>query len=114
MAMTPEGKVKKMVTQMLFKYGIWYFFPAANGLGRGGIPDIIAIVDGLFVGIECKADRTKKPTALQLHCGEDIRLAGGQWFLIYDQETCAALENFIKEQVAYVSSGESESSGAET
>ena len=79
-ALTPEGKVKRMVTEMLKKYRLWYFFPAANGMGRAGIPDIITIVDGGFVGIEVKADKTKKPTELQVRCGKDIQAAGGRWY----------------------------------
>lgn len=86
--MTPEGKVKKLVTTALKSRGIWYYFAAANGYGRSGIPDIIAVVRGVFVGIECKADRTKKPTDLQLACRDAIVAAGGQWYLIYDKESC--------------------------
>jgi hypothetical protein len=96
-ALTPEGKVKKVVTDLLKKYRIWYFFPASNGMGRAGIPDIITIVGGRFVGIEVKADKTKKPTELQLRCGNEIRLAGGYWFLVYDNDSCAELEKFLQE-----------------
>ena len=97
MSTTPEGRIKRMVVTMLKKYGIWYFFPAANGFGRAGIPDIIAIVNGLFVGIECKADRTKKPTVLQVQCGEKISAAGGKWFLVYDKASLDQVEQLIKE-----------------
>lgn len=96
-AQTPEGKIKAMVTGVLKKYRLWYFFPAANGMGRAGIPDIIAIVHGRFVGIECKADKTRKPTALQVQCGKDIQAAGGYWFLVFDAESCAELERYIQE-----------------
>lgn len=96
-ALTPEAKVKRMVTEVLKKHKLWYFFPAANGMGRAGIPDIIAIVKGRFVGIECKADKTKKPTALQVQCGKDIQLAGGYWFLVFDADSCGELERYIQE-----------------
>lgn len=98
-AMTPEGKVKKQVTEMLKKYSIWYFFPGNNGFGKSGIPDIIAIVAGDFVGIEAKADKTKKPTELQTICGKQIQAAGGYWFLVYDEGTCTVLERFIQDKV---------------
>jgi len=88
-----------MVTKMLKKYGVWYFFPAANGMGRAGIPDIIAIVAGDFVGIEAKADKTKKPTELQIRCGKEIQAAGGRWFLVFDVDSCAELERFIQDKV---------------
>lgn len=82
MAQTPEGKIKALVTKELKALGIWYFFPGNNGFGKSGIPDIIAIVDGRFVGIECKSDPSKQPTALQVKCGEEIKAAGGSWILV--------------------------------
>jgi hypothetical protein len=98
-ALTPEGKVKQVVAKILKKYKLWYFFPAANGMGRAGIPDIISIVNGGFVGIEVKADKTKKPTELQKICGGEIQAAGGRWFLVYDVDSCAELERYIQDRV---------------
>ena len=63
---TPEGKVKRRVVEILKKHGVWYFFPANNGFGVAGIPDLIACVKGQFLGIEVKADRTKKPIELRV------------------------------------------------
>ena len=37
MAQTPERKVKARVADILKEYGVYYFFPPANGLGRAGI-----------------------------------------------------------------------------
>lgn len=99
-SMTPEGKVKKQVTDVLKKYHLWYFFPGNNGFGKSGIPDLITIVSGGFVGIEVKADKTKKPTELQKICGKEIQAAGGRWFLVYDEDSCAELERFIQDKVA--------------
>jgi hypothetical protein len=93
---TPEGKVKKQVVDLLKKHKIWYFFPANNGFGKAGIPDLIAIVGGIFVGIECKADRTKKPTELQIRCGAEIREAGGEWFLVCDEHSLTQVADYIK------------------
>ena len=107
MSNTPEGKIKRKVVQVLKRNDVWYFFPASNGFGRAGIPDIIAIVDGLFVGIECKADLSKKPTKLQEQCGYEIRKAGGRWFLVRSAEDCQELETTItdmKKRVVSVSS----------
>ena len=61
--------------------------------------DIIAIVKGQFVGIEVKADRTKKPTALQVKCGEEIQRAKGWWFLVCDEESLHSLEQSIEEKL---------------
>jgi hypothetical protein len=95
-AMTPEGKIKKKLTDMLKHEKVWYFLPAANGMGRAGIPDVIAIVEGQFIGIECKADAAKKPTALQMECAKQIRNAGGYWFLIFDDYSTADLQTWIQ------------------
>lgn len=57
MAMTPEAKVKASVRKVLDEYEVYYFFPASNGFGRSGIPDIICCVGGKFLAIECKAGR---------------------------------------------------------
>ena len=95
-ALTPEAKVKRKVTAVLKKHGCWYFFPASNGFGRAGIPDIIAIVDGQFVGIECKADEKKQPTQLQVQCGEQIEASGGKWFLVRGADELEALEAYIR------------------
>ena len=64
MAMTPEKKVKKAVTNILDMFGAYYFSPMSGGFGRSGVPDIIACYRGRFIGIECKAG-TNKPTELQ-------------------------------------------------
>jgi hypothetical protein len=94
-AATPEGKVKKRLTEMLRHHKVWYFFPGNNGFGKSGLPDIVAIVKGRFVGIEVKADRTKQPTALQWKTGREIKEAGGDWFLVYDDDTIKVVEEYI-------------------
>ncbi len=53
--MTPEGKVKKKVAELLKQYGAYYFFPAMGAFGRAGIPDIVGCYRGRFFAVECKA-----------------------------------------------------------
>jgi Holliday junction resolvase len=93
--MTPEGKVKRKVVEVLKKHEVWYFFPANNGFGKSGIPDIIAIVSGHFVGVEVKS-ATGKPTELQKICGKQIEKAGGTWMVVSDNETLEVLEAVIE------------------
>jgi hypothetical protein len=95
MGMTPEGKVKKKLDKMLKRKGVWFFKPQAGPFGSSGIPDYILCVDGQFVGIECKADKTKKPTALQQQCMDKIETAGGICFVVYDDETIAWVETCL-------------------
>jgi hypothetical protein len=73
---TPEKAVKAKVKAVLDSEGVYYFMPPANGFGRSGVPDIVACVNGLFFGIECKANGNK-PTALQIREIEAIRRSNG-------------------------------------
>jgi hypothetical protein len=93
--LTPEGKVKRKVVEVLKKHEVWYFFPANNGFGKSGIPDIIAIVDGHFVGIEVKS-ATGKPTELQKICGRQIEEAGGTWLVVSNDVTLEVLDAVIE------------------
>lgn len=93
--MTPEGKIKAKVDRLLHQYKIWFYSPQAGPYGRAGIPDRVAIIRGQFVGIEVKADRTKKPTALQRKCMAQIETAGGKCFVVYDFETLETLKDYI-------------------
>lgn len=79
--MTPEGKVKEKVKALLVRHGVWYFMPVSNGFGTHGIPDIVACVNGSFMGIECKAQDGMKPTELQQMQMDRIKAAGGAVFL---------------------------------
>jgi Holliday junction resolvase len=92
---TPEGKIKRKVVQLFKQHGVWYFMPASNGFGKAGIPDFVACINGYFIGVETKADITKKPTKLQIKCGADIKQAGGIWMVVYDDDTLYELLQII-------------------
>jgi len=89
--MTPEGKVKKKVTDMLKKYGIYYFSPLSGGFGKSGVPDIILCVKGRFVGVECKAGGGQV-TALQQAQMDKIKKAGGYACVVRDDMDVKCLE----------------------
>ena len=96
MGTTPEGKVKKKLDTMLkSKRDVWYFPPQAGPFGRSGVPDRIACVAGQLIGIEAKADASKKPTAMQQQCMDKIEAAGGKCFLVYDEATIQEVEEYI-------------------
>ena len=94
--MTPEAKVKARVVEIIKKYRAYYFFPAQNGYGRAGIPDIIVCHKGTFLGIECKAG-FNKPTALQEREMKAITQAGGH-ALVIREDTTEMLERWFLEQ----------------
>lgn len=95
-ASTPEGRIKAKLDRMLKAESVWYFSPQAGIYGVAGIPDRIAIVGGQFVGIECKADGTKKPTATQLLRMRQIEDAGGKCFVVFDENTIEAVRLWIR------------------
>jgi len=74
--MTPEAKVKAKIHAALKAQGAY----AVNYIGglhaNNGTPDILACLDGKFIGIEAKAG-SNKPTELQLHNLKCIAEAGG-------------------------------------
>lgn len=92
---TPESKIKGMLDVMFKREGVWYFSPQAGPYGVAGIPDRIAIVCGLFVGVEVKANARCKMTALQKRRKKEIEEAGGHHFLVYDRETIEQVRRFI-------------------
>jgi Holliday junction resolvase len=91
-ASTPERKVKEKVVTVLKQHGAYYFFPATYGLGRAGIPDIIACHCGRFVAIECKAGKGTT-TALQVRELDRIRRAGGIAMVINETNIDLVHEN---------------------
>lgn len=60
--------------------------PTTGGYGKSGVPDIVACINGTFIGIECKANGNK-PTALQLKNLNAIVAAGGYAFVVDEQST---------------------------
>ena len=95
--MTPEGRVKKRVKEILNELGAYYTMPIGTGFSSSGAPDFIICIAGLFYGIECKANGGK-PTALQLKHHDDIRKAGGV-ALVVDETNVV---NLRKELLNYV------------
>lgn len=75
---TFENKVKKFLESQ----GAWYVKYFANSFTKSGIPDILACVNGYFVGIEVKA-QNGKPSELQLYNVRKIREAGGFAVILY-------------------------------
>ena len=81
MAMTPEKKVKKLVTDYLKSANLFWFYPVASGYAANGIPDIICCIRGKFVAIECKAGKNTT-TAIQDKKIREIQSAGGMAMVI--------------------------------
>lgn len=75
---TFENKIKKWIESI----GGWQVKFFANAYTKKGVPDILACVNGRFVGIEVKATKGK-PSELQLHQCMRIRASGGLAYIVY-------------------------------
>lgn len=76
MAMTPEGRVKARVKQLLILHDVYHVMPVSNGMGSHGIPDFLVCAYGKFLGIETKT-AGKLPTDLQMSNLRRVDEAGG-------------------------------------
>ena len=93
---TPEKKVKDKVKKLLAEHGAYYFMPATGGYGKSGVFDIVACYKGRFIGIEVKADCTKKPTGLQSKNALLANAMGADVLLIHDQNIDALKHIFME------------------
>lgn len=78
---TFENKIKKYLKDNEC-YFVKYF---ANRMTKVGVPDILASVNGHFVGIEVKAT-TGKPSELQIWNVKQINLSMGIGVIVYPNQ----------------------------
>ena len=76
-----ENKIKKYLKEK----GIWYVKTWSNGIQRKGIPDIIACVNGYFLGVEVKG-MNGVPSDLQKREIRQIRKSNGVAMVLYPDE----------------------------
>jgi hypothetical protein len=89
-----EKKVKEKVKALCKQYAAYYAMPMGTGFGNAGVPDFLICSNGRFIGIETKADKTKKPTALQEKNLAAIRAAGGVALVIH-ADNLDSLESYL-------------------
>lgn len=92
---TPESKAKAKIHALLKAHGAY----AVNYIGgisaNNGTPDILACLNGRFIGIEAKAG-TNKPTDLQTLNLKRIDDAGGL-ALVINEENLIVLEVMLND-----------------
>ena len=76
-----ENKIKKYLED----HNCWYIKYFANRMTKSGVPDILACVNGRFIGIEVKANNGH-PSELQIWNRDKIREAGGIAIIIYPDQ----------------------------
>lgn len=94
---TPEGKVKKKLIDFLKSLGgdCFYYMPVQNGMGQTGIPDVMAIINGVPFAFECKATPKQHPTVLQAYALDRIHKAKGIAWVV-DCENVELVKNSVE------------------
>jgi len=92
--MTPEGRIKAKVKELLRAYGVYWHCPVQNGMGAPSL-DFICCANGLYLGIETKAPG-KKPTARQENTMAAIEAANGVTIVVDGPESLERLEFIVK------------------
>ena len=82
--MADETKVKAKIKKALDAHNAYYITPVVGIYGRAGVPDFIALVDGVYVAIEAKATANHHPRINQLKHLVEISEKGGAVLVIND------------------------------
>jgi hypothetical protein len=80
MGMTPEGKVKKAIKELLKKHEAYVYMPVPAGYGAPSL-DFVGCHCGLFYAIEAKRPG-KEPTAQQRLTARTMEQAGAVTFVV--------------------------------
>jgi hypothetical protein len=80
MSITPEGKVKRKVQDLLNQYGAWHNWPVPAGYGAPML-DCVGCHGGRFFAIETKSEG-KKLTPRQDFMKENMEASGGRVFVV--------------------------------
>ncbi len=92
--MAAEKNFEDRVKKFLKEQGAWFIkYWGGAAFTKAGVPDLLACVDGHFMGIELKAPKGKA-TELQLHTLEQINKSGGYAVLLYPKDF-ELFKNFI-------------------
>lgn len=93
--MTPEGKVKKKVRNVLDKYqgSIYVYMPVPGGFGSTTL-DYLGCIRGRMFAIETKRPGGK-PTERQNTIIERLYWAGAEVFVIDGDEGCLKLDQWL-------------------
>ncbi len=84
--MAAEKNFENRIKKFLEEQGAWFIkYWAGAQFTKAGVPDILACVNGCFIGIEVKAP-DGKPSELQIHTIQKIREAGGFAFVLYPKD----------------------------
>lgn len=80
-----EKDFEKRVKAYLNEKGCWMLKTWSNGVQREGIPDLLVCCNGVFLGVELKAE-SGHPSQLQIWNIGQIRKAGGIAIVLFPNE----------------------------
>lgn len=95
--MTPEGKVKKKVKDVLRTHQVYWHCPVQNGMGSPSL-DFVGCHRGRFFAVETKA-ANKQPTPRQETTIEEMRSAGGTVFVVNEVTGTEELEAWLSQSI---------------
>lgn len=101
--MTPEGKVKAKVKDVLRRRRVYWHCPVQNGMGAPSL-DFICCANGLYLGIETKAPG-QKPTPRQLNTMSEIEAANGLTLVVDGSEESLQRLTFILDKAGCIDAG---------
>lgn len=83
--MAQEKNFENKIKQYLKDHNCYFVKYFANRMTKVGVPDILACVNGSFVGIEVKSS-TGKPSELQIYNVKTINECGGYAVIISPEQ----------------------------
>lgn len=83
--MAQESKFQTKIIKYLERQGVYVIKYNASGISKTGVPDLIACVNGVFIGIEVKAPNGVV-SKLQEYNLKQIHMAGGVGLILYPNE----------------------------
>lgn len=99
MAMTPEGRVKKTIDNLLAMYTLlWVWKPVVTVMGKPAL-DYVVCVQGQLLMIEAKAEG-EWLTPRQRQTTRDILRAGADVFCVSGPDGLEALRRYLDRRVA--------------
>lgn len=77
-----ESKLSRRIMTELTKHGVFCFKIHGGPHMMAGLPDIIACVEGRFIGLETKLPDGGDASVIQKFVHEKIKLAGGKAIVV--------------------------------
>lgn len=97
--MAAEKNFENKIKAWLKEHNCYFVKFFANRMTKSGVPDILASVNGYFVGIEVKA-QNGQPSELQYYNVRKIRESGGFAYIVYPsgwEDLQEILQNLLNE-----------------